>query len=228
MTRKRGRKLKDKWRNKKWYTIYAPSMFDHKNIGETVSDSKDKLLGRILITSLHDITGDISKSHVKLKFKIYQITDSGAETVFIGHRISTDYIRRLIRRNISPIYISSVITTKDGYKVRIKPFAITSKKVQSSVETVLRNKIVDIINKNTHNLTIDKLVESILSGNLGRNIYNKCKSIYPFRRVEIYASEVEYIPESVYSKTQVEQPATTQNEKIQSSENIDVEKNTSE
>ena len=126
-----------------------------------------------------------------------EIKDSNANTIFIGHKINVDYIRRLVRRNIVVISTSYSVTTKDGYKVRVKPLAITGRMIQSSIENILRNKIEETVQKYGNGITIDKFVDSILTGKLSRSIYNGCKRIYPFRKVEISSSEIEYIPEKI-------------------------------
>ncbi|HDR05168.1 MAG TPA: 30S ribosomal protein S3ae, partial [Candidatus Marinimicrobia bacterium] len=42
-TRAAARKIKDKWKAKKWYSILAPEMFEHVRIGETLADESQKL-----------------------------------------------------------------------------------------------------------------------------------------------------------------------------------------
>ena len=73
-----ARKVKDKWRAKNWYRVLAPTMFESVQIGETPSDDPEKLKGRMLDVTLQQLTGDFSKMHIKLIFKIDDIKGSDA------------------------------------------------------------------------------------------------------------------------------------------------------
>jgi small subunit ribosomal protein S3Ae len=89
-----ARKIKDKWKAKNWYTLHDPEMFNKSPLGETPSDEPEKLLGRITEVTVQDITGDFSKMHIKLIFKAEGLQGSDINTRFIGHDMTSDYIRR--------------------------------------------------------------------------------------------------------------------------------------
>ncbi|MBQ7405921.1 MAG: 30S ribosomal protein S3ae, partial [Candidatus Methanomethylophilaceae archaeon] len=65
-----GRKVKDKWKAKEWYKVHAPRMFNEAEIGETPSADPEYVLGRTAEVTVQDLTGDFSKMHIKLKFKV--------------------------------------------------------------------------------------------------------------------------------------------------------------
>ena len=98
-----ARKVKDRWKAKTWYDIYTPAIFGSTVIGETLADSPEKLDGRVTQITLQDITGDFSQMHVKLHFQIDRIVGLDAHTSFVGHDLTSDYIRRLTRRKHSKI-----------------------------------------------------------------------------------------------------------------------------
>ena len=58
---------------------------NNAQIGETFSDDKDKLIGRVAEVTLQDLSGDFSKMHIKLQFKINEVTGLQAHTRYIGH-----------------------------------------------------------------------------------------------------------------------------------------------
>ena len=68
-----GRKVKDKWKAKEWYKIHAPRMFNEAEIGETPSADPEFVLGRTVEVTVQDLTGDFSKMHIKLKFKVVSV-----------------------------------------------------------------------------------------------------------------------------------------------------------
>jgi small subunit ribosomal protein S3Ae len=128
------RKIKDRWKSKNWYNIIAPPAFNNVTIATTLSDNPDNLLNRVTGISLQDLTNDFRKSHITLFFKINKIEESNAFTQFDGHTLTSDYIRRLIRRRRSKIEGVYDVSTKDGAVLRVKPFATTDKRIQNSPE----------------------------------------------------------------------------------------------
>jgi small subunit ribosomal protein S3Ae len=133
-----ARKVKDRWKAKEWYKIHAPMMFNQALLGETPSADATSLIGRMTEVTVHDLTGDFSKMHVKLKFRVDDVRGFEAHTVFVGQDLTSDYIRRLTRRKKTKTDHVIDVVTKDGYKVRIKPMSITDKRIQASQETAVR------------------------------------------------------------------------------------------
>ena len=95
-----ARTVKDKWRSKHWYRVRAPGLFQHVELGETVATEPEQVVGRTLEATLPELSGsgDSGKAHVKLRFRIERVSGEGvAEARFIGHDLTSDYVRRLAR-----------------------------------------------------------------------------------------------------------------------------------
>jgi len=189
-SRTAARKVKDKWKAKSWYNIVAPPAFDHVTLADTLSDSPDKLLNRVTAVSLQDLTNDFRKSHIKLFFKVNRVEESNAHSAFIGHTLTSDYLRRMIRRKRSKIDGVYDVITKDGAKVRVKPFATTDKRIQNSQRRVIRQTMKQTLLQKAQTRTLSELVKDTIDGKLGSDLYKSCKVLYPVRRVEIYKTEV--------------------------------------
>lgn len=189
MARKVQRKL-DKWKNKTWYNIETPEFIGRTIIGTTTTDESDKLVGRRIETTVGDITNDFSKQNIKLRLAIDSVTGDTANTVFIGHEITTDYLRSIVKRQTSRIDNNLEVTTKDGCKLRIKPIAFTVKRARSSQIRAIREIMAKIVLERAAELDFEHIVEEIVTGKLAANIYRNTKTIYPIRRVEIRKTEV--------------------------------------
>jgi len=185
-----ARKVKDRWKAKEWYKIHAPMMFNQALLGETPSADATSLIGRMTEVTVHDLTGDFSKMHVKLKFRVDDVRGFEAHTVFVGQDLTSDYIRRLTRRKKTKTDHVIDVTTKDGYKIRIKPMSITDKRIQASQESAVRNLMTAEAQKAAAEMTISDLVKSIISGDMSRMLSNVSKVIVPIKRVEIRKTEV--------------------------------------
>jgi small subunit ribosomal protein S3Ae len=185
-----SRKVKDKWKAKEWYKVYAPAMFNQVLLGETPSADPANLVGRTTEATVHDLTGDFSKMHVKIQFRISDIRGFDAHTVFTGHDLTSDYVRRLTRRKRTKTDHVVDVRTKDGYLVRVKPMSVAEKRIQSSQESALRAIMEEEVRKQVTEMTISDLVRTIISGDLAKNIDRSCKVIVPIKRVEVRKTEV--------------------------------------
>ena len=184
------KRIKDKWKAKSWYRVLAPSMFDEAPIAETLAADKNLLIGRVTEISLQDLTGDFRKSHIKLYFKIDEVEGSDAHTYFYGHTLTTDYVRRLIRRRRSRIDGVYDVNTKDGALIRLKPFATTERRIQTSQKHEIRKIMKDTVISYAKDRTLSELIKGILNEELSKEISKNCKKFYPLRKVEVYKSEL--------------------------------------
>ncbi len=189
MARKAAKKV-DAFRAKNWYQVLAPAEFNRANIGETLADDPEKMMGRIMETTLGDITGDWAKQNTKMIFKIDEIGGSNAYTSFIGHEMTKDYMRSLVKRRTSKIDANLVVTTKDGCKLRLKPLVFTVKRARTSQIESIRSIMVDVIAKRSKEVTFNELVADVVNGKVAAEVYKATKNIYPLRRVEVAKSEV--------------------------------------
>jgi len=70
--------VRDKWRRKEWYEVYLPRYFGEGKVGETPADDPSKVIGRVVETTLGQITGDYSQENIKLRFQILDVEDHKA------------------------------------------------------------------------------------------------------------------------------------------------------
>ena len=186
-----ARKQRDKWKNKRWYTIRAPRHpWDFKKIGETLGESDEFIIGRIYTLTQQEFSGDFTKLHVILKFKVTECVGQDALTQFIGHEHQSDHVRRQIRRYRGKIEDVVDVVTNDGYLVRLKPLIITQQRVQTSVKHALRLKCREIILGYSAKNTFAQLQEGIMNGKLEEEIQKVAKTIYPLRSVAIRKSQL--------------------------------------
>ena len=186
-----ARKQRDKWKTKRWYTIRAPRHpWNYQNIGETIGESDEHIIGRIYEMTQQEFNGDFTKMHVMLRFRVSETVGQDALTTFIGHHHQTNHIRRQIRRYRGKIDDVIDVVTEDGYLVRIKPLIVTQKRVQTSVKQSLRAKTRDVLRGFVAKTTYDGLQVAMLDGSLEGEIQNQIKSIYPCRSVVIRKSQL--------------------------------------
>lgn len=189
-SRAEARRTKDKWKSKKWFNIYAPASFSSAPIGEGLAEEAGMLVGRISEITMQEINGDFAQMHVKLRFKVNEVRGNDAHTVFVGHDLTSDYVRRQTRRKHSKMDVAKDLVTKDGWSMVIKPLAISDLRIkasqQTAIRTILENAIVDLGKKHT----LGEITKMIVSGELSKQFTNDVKLIYPVKRIEIRRSDV--------------------------------------
>jgi len=186
-----ARKQRDKWKSKRWYTIRAPrDPWKFQNIGETIGESDEHVMGRVYELTQQEFSGDFTKMHVILRFRVTDCVGQDALTTFIGHHHQTDHVRRQVRRYRGKVDDVVDVVTTDGYLIRVKPLIITQKRVQTSVKSDIRNKARDIIVTSAAKMTYSQIQTSMLGGDLEKAIENAVKSIYPVRTCVIRKSQL--------------------------------------
>lgn len=189
-SRTTARKVKDRWKAKGWYNILAPPAFDSVTVADTLADSPDSLIDRVTGVSLQDLTNDFRKSHITIFFKINKVEENNAYTQFVGHTLTSDYLRRMIRRRRSKIEGVYDVTTRDGAVCRVKPFATTDKRIQNSQRKVVREAMKKTIEDSAKTHTLSEFIRDVLDGKIGGDIYKNCKKLYPVKRIEINKTHV--------------------------------------
>jgi small subunit ribosomal protein S3Ae len=183
-------------KGKKWYVVVAPEMFGRTVVGEIPGDSPEKLLGRNIEITLGELTSDASKQHTKLIFQVKEVDGDTASTKFLGHRLSRDYLRSLVKRKTSKIDVISTVETRDGSKVGVKSSCFTVKRAKERQAKAIREIMKDVIESRASSLTLSQYIQEIVLGKLAADIYKDAKRVYPLRRVEIESTKVYQIGSS--------------------------------
>jgi len=191
---KEGRRVRDKWRAKNWYSVYSPSYFGGVEIGSTPSKPDEGVVGRMVETTLHEITGDFSQQYLKLHFQITETKANKADTIFKGHEYSRDYLRSLVRRGSTRIDGEFVVTTNDGYRLRVAIVAFTAMRVKKSQQDGIRAVMARIAEDKAKDLTFDQYVHEAVLGKIASDIYNDAKKIAPLRHVGVRKSKLLLAP----------------------------------
>ena len=184
-------------RGKRWYTIFAPEQYDRAELGQTVADEPEKVIGRTIETTLGELTDDAGANNTKLTFKITDVGSDSAYTEFVKHELTRDYLRSLVRRGASKVDATITVLTTDDYRVRVQPVAFTTKKADRSQEQAIRRIMIDIVEDAAAERDFQSFVESAVEGRLSSAVYGDAKTVYPLRRVEIQKLTLEARPEEV-------------------------------
>jgi small subunit ribosomal protein S3Ae len=188
------RRVRDKWRAKAWYTVVSPPYFGNVELGLVPASEPSKLIGRVVESTLYDITNDFSHQYLKMYFQITEVDGKIAKTIFKGHEYSRDYLRSLVRRRTTRVDGIFNVTTKDGYKLRVSICAFTLSRIKTSQEVAIRKIMQKIVEGKASQLTFDQFVQEAVLGKIASDIYNEAKKFAPLRHVGVRKTKLLYRP----------------------------------
>jgi len=181
---RKSRKIKDKWKEKKWVSVLAPDSFNNVHIADIPITDEEKAKGRVIEVTLFDILkGDPSQYQYKLYFQIDKVVGEKATTIFKRYEYAKEFLRSLVRRGSSKINFVIDTKTKDGYVFRIKVIALSHRELNSSRQHALRLIARKIIEKSVPNMTIDEFVQASCYNKINSDIMAATKKIIHLRHV---------------------------------------------
>ena len=184
MVVRKSRKIKDKWKEKKWVSVSAPDSFNNVHIADIPITDEEKAKGRVIEVTLFDILkGDPSQYQYKLYFQIDKVVGEKATTIFKRYEYAKEFLRSLVRRGSSKINFIIDAKTKDGYVFRIKVIALSHRELNSSRQHALRLIAREIIEKSVPNMTIDEFVQASCYNKINSDIMAATKKIIHLRHV---------------------------------------------
>ena len=184
MVVRKSRKIKDKWKEKKWVSVLAPDSFNNVHIADIPITDEEKAKGRVIEVTLFDILkGDPSQYQYKLYFQIDKVVGEKATTIFKRYEYAKEFLRSLVRRGSSKINFVIDTKTKDGYVFRIKVIALSHRELNSSRQHAVRLIARKIIEKSVPNMTIDEFVQASCYNKINSDIMAATKKIIHLRHV---------------------------------------------
>ena len=181
---RKTRKIKDKWKEKRWVTVFAPESFNNIPIAYVPITSDKTAVGRVVEVTLFDILkGDPSQHQYKLFFQINKVTEEKATTVFKRYEYAKEFLRSLIRRGSSRINFVMDAKTKDGYVFRIKILTLSQRELNTSRKHALRLEAKKQIERIVPQMTIDEFVQAACYGKISSDIMAATKKIIRVRHV---------------------------------------------
>ena len=177
--------------------MYSPPYFGENIVASIPCEVPSAVLGRVVETTLYDITNDFAHQSVKLYFLVVNVKDLRADTILKSHEYATDYLRSLVRRGSTRLDGIFNATTKDQFSTRISIVAFTRDRINASQEHGVRHVMRQVVDEKATSLNYDQLSQEVVLGKLGSDIYNLSKKIAPLRHVGVRKSKLLSIPPGV-------------------------------
>jgi small subunit ribosomal protein S3Ae len=180
----------DRWKQKKWFEIRAPKVFEGKMICEIPGNEEKYVMDRKLKIALSQLTGDPGHAFANVTLKVSEVNGNVALTNLIMIEQLQSYIRSLVRRGRNVADCVLPLKTSDGKNVVLKMIAITAGRAKSSDLSNIRKEIVVFMGDYVKGKDFDQLVKMIIEGRLQADLGGKLQKIIPMSKVEVKKFEV--------------------------------------
>ncbi|MGC8608584.1 MAG: 30S ribosomal protein S3ae [Thermoplasmata archaeon] len=187
---KAQKKGKEKWKEKVWYTVEAPSYLGSKEISVALGEDTQSMVNRIIEVPISDLTGNFKKSNEKAIFKIVSCEGTRCKTLFVGHYVGDDYIRRMIRRRKERIDIIKDVRTKDNFIITVKLVVVSDNKLTNTKKIEIRKILSEFILNKASEMPYSEFVRYVIGDDVYNDMVNTTKDTYPLRKIEVRKSEL--------------------------------------
>ena len=208
------RKSKDKWKEKSWYTIVSPGYLGEKEIAVSPSYDDDGMIGRKIEVPVSDFTGNFKKANSKILFKIVSCQGKKCSTMFIGHSVSDDFIKRMVRRRKERIDIVRNATTTDGYTMSVKTVIVTDGKLTNTKRVAIRRTIEEFLDEKSKGMGYEDFTRYLIGDEVYNDMVSATKDVYPIRKLEIRKSLLIDVKEGAETTVQESSPEETPPEQV--------------
>lgn len=192
----RPKRVRDKWRAKKWFSVYAPPYLGDIKLAETPVVDPGKLIGRKIEVSLYELIGDITQDYVAVDFLITGVDGERATTTFRGHHYTRDFIKVKVRRRRMLIEGIFTLVTKDNYMIRVTVMIITVQKMSVGKSSAMRRIAKEYLEARASELSFADLVREIILGKVASELTPRIRKISPIEFVGIIKSKLIKVPEN--------------------------------
>jgi len=169
----------------------APEVFNSISLGHAeVSDLK-ALEGKTLKMNLMYVTGSMKNQNVRMTFKINEVDSGVCKTEVVKYEQIAYYLSRFVKSGSDLVEDSFVIPTKDGKKLRVKPFVITKSSTSKLVLTAIRDKIKELVAIEAASKTSEEFIQAVAMGKLQSGFRNEVKKVFPLKAFEFKTVSLE-------------------------------------
>ncbi|MBI4148894.1 hypothetical protein HY491_00445, partial [Candidatus Woesearchaeota archaeon] len=142
-------------------------------------------VGRIMSVNLMILTDDPKKQNFSMLFRITNAANGQLKTEIVGMVMQQTAVKRMVRRKKIRIDESFPCTTKDGKRIRIKPFLVTYSLAKGSVLQSLHKHTLQFLKKEIAKLDFEQVIHDIIIRKLQQAMQVHLKKIYPLAVCEI-------------------------------------------
>jgi len=196
-----AKESKKKAVKKKWLPIIGPKSFENVPLGETHVADPQRAIGKTVNANLMNLTGDMRKQGIEIRFDIVKVQDGKAHAAVTGYELLPSQMKRLVRRGRAKVADSFVARTATGRLVRIKPIVLTANPASIGAQTAIRLAAREKLRQLAGSMSFDRLVQDLIGFKVQRAVKDEVNKHHPIKTAEIKACIL--LPEGTSERREV-------------------------
>jgi small subunit ribosomal protein S3Ae len=180
----------EKWKGKKWFTVYAPKIFENRAFGEIPANDEKAVVGRNVKATLSIFTGRPEHAYTNIIFKIVEVKGSTANTKLERMELPYSYTKSLAKKFRSVFGLRIVATTTDNSKMVVKLLAVTSMRTASAKIKAMRKQLNQFALKYFSNGSLEDGVKAIMDKKFQAEAISLLSDVSRINNIEVKRLEV--------------------------------------
>ncbi len=180
----------EKWKEKKWFNVYPPPLLGNNIIGEMPADDDNRMMGRIIKSSMSWITNKMEHSFMIVGLKVIEVNGNSAQTELQYLEQTYSYLHSLVKRRSSAIYTVDKLKDSAGKSVVLKLLVITRNKITTTKRKAIRSKISEFSKELVSKKEGSELIKDIIEGNFQKECIKNVNNIAEISKLEIKKIEL--------------------------------------
>ncbi len=183
-------KTVEKWKQKKWFNLHAPKIFEEAVVGEIPASDDAGMVGRVIKVNMSWITHRPEHSFVTVAFKVNEASGEVAHTDISYVEQTYSYLHSLVKRRQSVIYTIDKLKDKEGRSFVLKLLVLTRSKITTPKKTAIRKTVSDFAREYAAGVTTDEMIKNLLDNKFQSEAAAKIVNIAEVGRIELKKIEL--------------------------------------
>ncbi len=178
------------WKLKKWFSVYAPKIFNDHMVGEMPANDEASVLGRNIVVGLDTLTKNPSHAYTNVTLKVTDVNGNAAHTKLISISQLYSYTRSLVRRYRSVATLVLPVRTKDGNPMVVKLLVITRARTTHSRIVGIRQEMSTLVANFFKENDSNEAINAVIEGKFQAELATKLRHIAPLNKIEVKTLEI--------------------------------------
>ena len=171
--------------------VYTPDQLGKYYLGDTIANDPESVVGRVMQTTLGEIINDYARQNVKMRFRVANVAGDAAYTEFVGHEVTRDYLRSLVKR----LDFTDRCPYTGYYQGRQRPppygHLLYSHPGKPFADPCYQGHYYEIRDGTGPEWRHQRICQQHRHRRDFKRVFKMLKEVFPIRRVEIIKSKVE-------------------------------------
>jgi small subunit ribosomal protein S3Ae len=180
----------EKWKQKKWFNIYAPHLFNDKVVCEMPANDEKAAMGRNINIALSQLTGNPSHAYTNVVLKVSAVEGNTAKTTVSKVELLNSYIRSLVKRGRSVSNAVLETKSKDNVPMVAKILVVTYRKTTHANVIEIRRLANEFTSGYFSSTDANEIVSAVIEGRMQAELTKRLNRVVPINKVEMRKLEV--------------------------------------